>query len=214
MTRSSATTVMRLLGPLVLVLLSSCRAGGYLGDRTLDFLDQYRFAAGAGTMAGVRVKSWGVVDTGLLVGVKPKATAIGWRYGAPLFLDKNERRVDANQAQIVTTSHAIGLDIEDGSYVSAWNSLALFPAIFTWADATPTDFTWDVPAEGGVFEAGSWLWSRANFQGNRYAQIHAFDVEFEIGLGLYLDVGFSPGEILDFWLGWFLIDIADDDGRV
>ena len=48
---------------------------------------------------------------------------------------------------------------------------------------------------------------------HRYAQIHAFDVELELGLGVYLDAGWSPGEVLDFVLGLFTLDLAGDDGR-
>lgn len=195
-------------------MLGSCHtASQYVGDRGLDFLDQYRIAVGAGTVVGVRSKAGGLYDTGLMIGVKPKATALGWRYGAPLFFDRNDLRLDANQAQVVTTSHAVGLRIDDGSYVSAWNSFALLPGLFTWADSSPTDFEWEVPEKGVDFKDSYWLWSGQTFQDNRYAQIHAFDLEFEVGLGVYFDVGFSPGEALDFWLGLLLIDIANDDDR-
>ena len=71
-----------------------------------------------------------------------------------------------------------------------------------------------MPPEGHEFQSKSWLWSQQNFANNRYAQIHAFDVETEIGLFVYLDLGFSPGELLDFLLGFVTIDIAADDGRL
>jgi hypothetical protein len=41
--------------------------------------------------------------------------------------------------------------------------------------------------------------------------LHVFDVEFGLSLFFGFDVGFSPGEFLDFLLGWFGIDIANDD---
>ena len=65
---------MRLLLPLL--LLASCR---YVGNRAADFLDQFRGAVGAGTTAGVAGRALGVVDTGLMIGVKPRAAALGWR---------------------------------------------------------------------------------------------------------------------------------------
>jgi hypothetical protein len=52
------------------------------------------------------------------------------------------------------------------------------------------------------------------FANNRYQQIHAFDVEAEVALLVHTSSGFSPGEVLDFLLGFFLIDIAGDDGRL
>lgn len=42
--------------------------------------------------------------------------------------------------------------------------------------------------------------------------IHLFDIE--VGVNLFIigvDAGFSPGQLLDFLLGWFGIDIAEDD---
>lgn len=203
-----------MLAALVLPLLASCRSvGQYAGDRGLDFLDQYRIAVGAGTVIGARAKAGGLWDTGLMVGVKPKATALGWRYGSPLFFNQNDVRVDANQAQVIMTTNMVGMDIGTGAYNSAWNSFAILPAVFTQADATPDDFEWEVPPEGEDFVTQSWLWSKRNFKNNRYAQIHAFDVEAEVGLFVYIDAGFSLGEAVDFWLGLLTIDIAKDDNR-
>ena len=48
---------------------------------------------------------------------------------------------------------------------------------------------------------------------DRFAQVHAFDIEVSAALFLYVDVGYSPGETLDFLLGIFGIDIAKDDGK-
>ena len=39
-----------------------------------------------------------------------------------------------------------------------------------------------------------------------YAQMEAV-----IGLGPSIRLGFNPGEVLDFVLGWFTIDIFNDD---
>ena len=42
--------------------------------------------------------------------------------------------------------------------------------------------------------------------------IHLFDCEVGIAPMLFgAVVGFSPGQFADFWLGWFGVDIADDD---
>ncbi len=41
--------------------------------------------------------------------------------------------------------------------------------------------------------------------------LHSFDVEVGVGMIFGGTVGFSPGQFLDFLLGWFGIDIAGDD---
>ncbi len=191
--------------------LGSCQ---YTLDRAIDFTDQYRLAVGAGTVAGARVSSGGVFETGLMLGVKPKAAALGWRYGYPLYFNEKDARLDADQAEIFRTTSLTDLDYTTGSYSSARESYALLPALLTWADSTPKGYAWQVPEEGDEFDDHSWIWSGRSFANNRYEQIHAFDIEAEAGLFLYLDTGYSPGELLDFLLGFFTIDIAKDDGRL
>ena len=44
--------------------------------------------------------------------------------------------------------------------------------------------------------------------------MHAFDIEAEVALGIYVSSGYSPGETVDFILGFFGIDIAKDDTRL
>jgi len=193
---------------LLLVLLSSCR---YVRNRVRDLGDPFRISVGAGSVVGVRAKAVGLVDTGLMMGVKPNAAALGWRYGTPLFFNEKDPRVASNQAEIFRTTSMVGMDYVEGSYRSAQKSVAVLPALFTWTDATPRKYDWLVPETGDQFRDRSWLWSRETARRNRYAQIHAFDVEGEVGLVVYLDVGFSPGEFLDFLLGFFGIDIAHDD---
>ncbi|MHC4931648.1 MAG: hypothetical protein ACYTGV_05585, partial [Planctomycetota bacterium] len=93
-----ARIVVRLAILLSLLTATSC---AYLGRRGLDFLDQFRVSAGAGTTIGVRGRALGVVDTGLMVGVKPNATSLGWRYGKVLTFDAEDGRYDAAHAEII-----------------------------------------------------------------------------------------------------------------
>jgi hypothetical protein len=198
----------------LLPALVPCSACTYLADRALDFADQFRFTIGAGTVAGVRARAGGTVETGLMFGIKPRAAALGWRYGAPLYFSEGDRRFDADQAELIRTTTLIGEDFTDASYTSARHSFFLLPALFTWVDRTPTDYEWQVPDTGDRYEESHWLWSRQGLHDNRYQAIHAFDVEGEVGLFVYVSVGYSPGELLDFLLGFFFIDIAGDDGRI
>jgi hypothetical protein len=200
-------------GPLLLALALALPGCRYLGNRTLDFLDQFRGSVGAGSVAGVRVRALGAVDTGIMMGMKPRAAALGWRYGTPLFFHEADGRVDADQAEIIKTTSIVGLEYATGRYRSARTSAALLPGLFTWTDATPDGYEWQVPEEGNDFRERRWIWNPETWRKNRYAQIHAFDIEAEVGLFVYLDVGFSPGELLDFLLGFVGIDIAKDDHR-
>ena len=209
--RSRARSTARLAFLLALLSAASCR---YLGDRGLDFLDMFRVSAGVGTTVGVRGRALGVVDTGLMVGVKPNVSALGWRYGKPLYFDQNDGRLDGDQAEVIKATSVRNLAWGKGSYESARTSAALLPGLFTWTDASTDGYAWTVPEEGNEFKEKHWIWSRETTRNNRYAQIHAFDIEVDIGLGIYVESGFSIGEALDFLLGIVGIDIAKDDGRL
>ena len=198
---------------LLACLLCASSGCGYLVDRGADFLDQYRIAVGAGSVGGVRGRARGRVDSGLMCGIKPHAAALGWKYGTPLYFHEADGRIYADQAEIFRATSITDLDYAHGRYASARTSFALLPGVFTWTDASPLDYSWEVPDEGLDYEDSHWLWSAETFRDNRWAQIHAFDVELEVGLFVYVDAGWSPGELLDFLLGLVTIDIAGDDGR-
>ena len=71
-----------------------------------------------------------------------------------------------------------------------------------------------MPEEGEDFVDRYWLWDSRSFDANRWAQVHAFDIEVGAALGLWVDLGWSPGELVDFFLGILTIDIARDDHRI
>lgn len=203
----------RVSGGLAAWLVLGATSCQYLKDRALDFTDQYRLVVGAGSVIGVRGSNLGLWDTGLMIGVKPRGAALGWRYGDPLFFNTRDFRADADQAEIVVTSHVTALDYQRGAYYSGRWSVAVLPAIFSWVDATPVDYAWNVPDTGEEFVDELWIWRPDAMREHRYEQIHVFDIGGEIALGIYIDVGYSPGELLDFLLGLFTLDIAGDDGR-
>ena len=200
----------------VVLLLALLLSGGctYFGRRGLDFLDQFRVAVGVGTTVGVRGSAAGAIDSGLMVGVKPNLSALGWRYGQPFLFNANDPRFYADQAEIIKTTHVRDLRYGTGDYAHARNSIALLPAVLTWTDASPTGYDWDVPVTSDEFKERHWIWSGHALKNDRYAQIHAFDFEADIALGVYVESGYSPGETLDFLLGLIGIDIAKDDDRI
>ena len=77
----------------VLVGLLSVCSCVYLRDRGMDFLDQWRVGVGAGSVIGVRYKALGLVDTGVMMGIKPNASQLGWVYGAPFYFNKTDGAV-------------------------------------------------------------------------------------------------------------------------
>lgn len=203
---------------LVLLLLALvCPSCAYLTDRGMDFLDQYRFTVGISTGGGVRVSGMGLVHTGFMFGIKPQASAFGWKYGRPLLLTGTATAagLEVDHAEVIFTSTFEDWDYASNEFKLARWSFFLLPAALTWVDTTRrAEPEWYVPEEGVKLRGDHYLWSAATWHDNRYAMIHAFDTELEISILAYLDVGFSPGETLDFWLGIFTIDLAKDDGRI
>jgi hypothetical protein len=194
---------------LPLLFLCSCT---YLGNRGRDLVDPFRVSVGAGTAVGVRGSALGLVDSGLMVGVKPNASSLGLRYGRLRYLGK-DATFDADQAEIIRYTSIVEFDYGNGSYDSASTGSAVLPFLFTWSDSPPRDYEWTVPEEGETFRELNWIWSAETTRNNRYAQIHAFDIEVDLGLVVYGEWGFSPGEVVDFFLGILTIDIAMDDDR-
>jgi hypothetical protein len=61
-------------------------------------------------------------------------------------------------------------------------------------------------------EEDKWFWDPDVPYPAAKARVHAFDIEVGVfALILGARAGFSPGELLDFILGWVGIDIAEDD---
>lgn len=195
----------------IALVASSCKAAA---NRGADFLDQFKFVVGATTGGGVRVNAAGIVHTGLNIGIKPDGSSWGWKYGSYKNFDTPTADVtfDADQAWLVRTMTVSRLNYAAGTYQWGMDSFFLLPALFSRVDAAPPEsIHWYVPEEGVQIKERNWIWSREARRDARAAQIHAFDVELELGLVGYIDMGFSPGEALDFLLGFFGIDLAQDD---
>ena len=200
----------------ILLLALLCSACNATANRGLDFLDQFRFVVGVTSGGGVRVNAGGIVHTGMNIGIKADGTAFGWKYGTPksFYTPSADVTFDADQALLFTTTTVSRLNYRAGSYRLGRESFFLLPALFSRVDsARPDEIRWYVPEEGIQLNERNWIWSREAIRGTRAAQIRAFDLELEIGFIGYLDMGYSPGETLDFLLGFFGIDLADDDRR-
>ncbi len=199
---------------LAAALLSSC---AYLTDRGVDFLDQYRVVGGIGTGGGLRFSHLGLISTGINFGIKPQATSLGWKYGRPFLLapSLHQAKFESDHAWVIYTTSMENCDYASADYKLARKSVAVLPMFLTWADTTYRDEDkWYALKEGVALEGDNYIWTGKTWRNNRYVMIHALDMEFEMGFLVYLDLGYSPGETLDFLLGILTIDLAKDDGRI
>jgi hypothetical protein len=202
--------VRKLLPLLALIALcgSGCSTavGYYFGNRAKDFGECFRLNAGLGVGLGVDAKVAGLLHVGFSGGVSSPRYSMGWRYGAPF---------------------AFGLGDPGGSLIGDVHtpvSHYLAPDGYKWllhmGEAYPTrpggrrtsvhGCYWFLPAAfSGVNK--KWLWSE-QARPPTWERLHIFDIELGATLGfVHAQAGFSPGEFVDFVLGWFGVDIADDD---
>lgn len=172
----------------------------YLVDRGRDAADIFSVGVGAGVGAQARV---GMVHAGLLFhsdliafrGGKLVAGDLGANGGtaeAPLpivflrcnpgfYYDEFQPEDKANADPILRQRH---------KYFSAWSFSPLLTEIFA---TDPTN-------EKEIYKAID-------------APFHPYFSQIDVACGALLGVhvGFNPGELVDFLLGWFGIDICDDD---
>ncbi len=72
---------------------------------------------------------------------------------------------------------------------------------------------WDEGFRNKGIEISSWRGARHLFLADPFSSTDAYyytQIEAVVGLGLSVRLGFNPGELLDFFLGWFGIDIYKD----
>ncbi|MCI0343109.1 MAG: tetratricopeptide repeat protein [Planctomycetales bacterium] len=185
--------------------------GKYLAGRARDLGDCFRLQAGVAYGLGGGVQAAGLAHVGLGVGFFDRRYGGGWMYGEGYAFGADtdpERAPEAKEGEFyLLVAHlsfrrgwGIGHAVEDlhGPHL-CW---VLVPAALTW--------------ERGR-EGDEWIWTDSSDEvlqrERRWARVHAFDMEASAYAGVVgLRAGFSPGEFLDFLLGWFGLDIAGDDG--
>lgn len=206
---------MRTLHPLAIVAglaLGACNGPANAGR---DLLDPWRASVGLSSGVGVRANWAGLVHTGLNLGIKPHGSALGVKYGEIYGFQLADSNYEADPSSVYVTKSTFDGNFGSGSYKLVRESYALFPALLSWVDSAPADAVeWRVPEEGAELDGLEWIWSSAALERSRFGAVHAFDAEVEVSLFLYVDLGISPGEIVDFFLGVLTgLDIALDDGR-
>ena len=227
----------RLLIPLFLVVIvtTGCQTtvGNYFTNRGRDLGECFRLQVGGGPGLGVGARVGGLLDVGLGVATYYREHGVGWHYGDGYAfgigttgeLEEWDVNFTILQPLAVIASPFLLLgppEIHGGnlawlflapphwetmkSHKDGWkrehSSWAVIPAYLSLMnDETPE-----------VSRGSDLLWSRQVTDVTRKARVHAFDVEASVYAGIvYARAGFSPGELLDFLLGWFGVDIAGDD---
>jgi hypothetical protein len=186
-----------------LLLATGCQTtvSGYLSRRGRDFKDCFLIQTGLGIGLGVDVKAGGLVHASALMSAHFDEGTVGWVYGEPRPADELHATIVGH----VSNEGDLGIGL---IHVSARS----------YQDTSVGHVCFGVLPAAFSLHGGTWLWLDPDEEwaglekAVRSARIHAFDVEAGVMLLLWgFRAGFSPGEFLDFLLGWFGIDIAGDD---
>ncbi|MCZ6691091.1 MAG: hypothetical protein O7H41_15995, partial [Planctomycetota bacterium] len=104
-------------------------------------------------------------------------------------------------------------DEETGFFGFPLTTLTWFPPYFHLSENAKEEHAcyWLLPGLASYYPARSksWIWTSPK---GGWSRLHAFDIEAHLVIGFVgVRAGFSPGEFVDFLLGWFGVDIAGDD---
>ena len=182
-----------LAGTLLSAKLAGCASPGYLGDRGRDFADVFTATVGFGAGAKARV---GPIQAGLLYNVDTHGLR-GGQFGEAAWYE-----------------------------VHTFETVAPYPMKLRRFDGDE-DYPWEYP--GYCFGRDRWQTGTserrlAGRRGKNYEAVSpvpfislagqpAYYTQIEVVVALIgsLRVGFNPGELLDFVLGWTTIDLFQDD---
>ena len=175
----------------VTVLSSGCASSGYWADRRRDAMDIVTIQVGYGLGAKARV---GPVQTGLLADIG----GVGIRGGEVLGLKDFWPEGYDEPAKQDYEALVIGRELFGGNDVSnrRGKSFGAKQVLFAYPITHP--------------EADQQSWLQEHHMVLNPAPYYS-QIEVVAAAGISLRVGFNPGELLDFLLGWFGIDIYDDD---
>ena len=211
-------TARRVRLPIAIAALC-CAAGSgcaelrtYFADRGRDFGEIFRVQAGIGVGLGASVHAGPVAHVGLGGGVMPYKYGVGWSYGRGYVFGLGG--ADLFDWEVYWPATWIG-DGTGRTLGEAWHS------------AADRDGRRDVDARSHVCwgfvpgivtrfpsPEGRLLWTPRGAETNLWGHVHSWDIEAAAYAGLFaVRVGVSPGELVDFVLGWFGVDIARDDRR-
>jgi hypothetical protein len=217
--------------PILLLALSilTCNTGcasmeTYFKDRALDFVDCFKVDAGYGSGIAVYAKATELFSTGFGWGIMWKYGLKGRNIGhwndihlgwpasiftvAP-YLDNNEE-IESCDAFL-----EYGLNVVSAAFIG------VLPESYSKAHEKPckSPYRQYQIINGGYFALSAivintdyFMPPDGKFNNYRPRPITAFDIEAGVFAGFVgVHVGVSPGQLADFLLGWFGVDIAGDD---
>ncbi|MCZ6689659.1 MAG: hypothetical protein O7H41_08660 [Planctomycetota bacterium] len=225
----------------ILMVATGCQTtvGNYLANRGRDFGESFRVQVGAGPGIGVSVAGAGLAHVGLSVAMVPRVAGIGWAYGEGysfgLGAAGNTWDTEVDYSVIVPAFVAAVAAVVSKGKGHGGTRLVWYPIPTTRRGrisgtsarggriSGTSAFHWQQEAvsqpslNGRLSDHSCYcilpcVLSRVSRKARPKAGVHAFDVETRVYAGIvYAKAGFSPGEFLDFFLGWFGVDIAGDD---
>jgi len=176
--------------------------GNYFANRSRDLGECFSVELGVGFGAGAGASAAGIGHLGLGYGRSPDWGVLSWEYGHGTAFGYHTGPV---------------AERTEGSRTDAWTPIPLF-ALGT-AVGHAGNFRGAHAGSNGVHVCLGYL--PVLFDENdgrtadalrRWRAIHAWDIDAAAYAGVITArAGFSPGEFLDFLLGWFGVDIAEDD---
>ena len=216
----------------IITMTAGCQTtvGNYLANRGRDFGESFRVQVGAGPGIGVSVAGAGLAHVGLSVAMVPRVAGIGWAYGEGhsfgLGAAGNTWDTEVDYSVIVPAFVAAVAAVVSKGTGHGGARLGWYPirttrgaGRFSWTSA----FHWQQEAvsqpsldsrlsDHSCYCILPCVLSRVSRKARPKAGVHAFNVEARVYAGIvYAKAGFSPGEFVDFFLGWFGVDIAGDD---
>lgn len=197
----------QIVGSLISALCAGCASTGYLGDRARDVADIFTVAVGRG--AGITARM-GPVHLGLFYG-------------------KDEFGLRGGEFSLGPSSY-----VHWGGIGETFDPLIVFPNVgggpwCFWHERYCGGLQTVPDPRGGIMGLASARAKDYSVSGNcpliaipvlsetdrnagaKYPVHFLTEIEIAFGVGKSLRLGFNPGELLDFILGWTTIDIFSDD---
>jgi len=195
--KRTITTLAALI--LTTLTLSGCASTrGYFADRGRDAADIFTCTGGKGFGAGVRA---GPVHCGLLYqtdyiglaggNVFAKARRPTGAWAEPLLFIPGPEGIFGGEADFTPSP-----DPRNKKYTATSDGLPPF----SWFMMLPNRARW-----------GHVLLADGSSSGEPYPRHYLTDINVAVACGVGLRLGFNPGELLDFLLGWATVDIFADD---
>lgn len=204
--------------PALLALLLACAGcagvGRYARDRALDLADCFTLAAGPGLIADVDVHLTEWVATGAGVGLSQK-----WGFAGrhPVGFGGDDARTGLD-VHVTAPLVPLGFWLMPRGTTPGCTecaTLRFFCTDFCIRDGeAPAPYNWSPysQASRSILLLNMCPFHDCPEAGPRPKTIDAFDLSLGATvLPVSVRAGFSPGQFLDFLLGWFGLDIASDD---